>query len=115
VLIAEALQRKGYRCDIAASGREGQALIAALGSGYDAVICDLRMPDLDGPGLYRWMQTHHPALAERTLFVTGDALGPAAGRFLAESRRPVLEKPFVPAEVVRMIAGFPKHRVTDSA
>jgi hypothetical protein len=38
--------------------------------------------------------------------VTGDALGPAAGRFLAESRRPFLEKPFTPAEVARMIAGF---------
>ncbi len=107
VLIAEALGRHGYACDIASSGREGQALIAATGSDYDAVICDLRMPDLDGPALFRWMQVNHPALAERTLFITGDALGPAAGRFLAECRRPVLEKPFVPAEVARLLAEFP--------
>jgi hypothetical protein len=37
------------------------------------------------------------------MFVTGDALGPVAGRFLAESRRPVLEKPFTPAEIVRLV------------
>jgi two-component system NtrC family sensor kinase len=67
------------------------------------VICDLRMPDLDGPALFRWLSSHHPRLAGRTIFVTGDALGPVAGRFLAECRRPVLEKPFSPADVVRLV------------
>jgi PAS domain S-box-containing protein len=105
-LIAEALARRGYGCDVAGSGVEAQALIAAASGGYDAVICDLRMPDIDGPALFQWIKTNYPALVERLLFVTGDALGPAAGRFLAESRRPFLEKPFTPAEVARMIAGF---------
>lgn len=107
ILIAEVLRKHGYHCDVAASGREGQSLIAATGNGYDAVICDLRMPDLDGPALFRWLQIQHPALVDRTLFVTGDALGPVAGRFLAESRRPVLEKPFAPAEVLRLLAKLP--------
>lgn len=110
VLLAEALARAGYRCDVATSGREGQALIAANANAYDAVVCDLRMPDIDGPALFRWMQAHHPVLVDRTLFVTGDALGPAAGRFLAESGRPVLEKPFSPPEVARLVAGFPPRR-----
>lgn len=106
-LISEALSRKGYRSDLAGSGSEAQALIAA--GDYDAVICDLRMPDMDGPALFRWIKAHHPALVERMLFVTGDALGPAAGRFLAESGRPFLEKPFTPADVTRLIAGFARH------
>ena len=42
------------------------------GDSYDAVICDLRMPDLDGPALLRWMEKQHPALVERILFTTGD-------------------------------------------
>ncbi len=104
-LIAEALGRKGYRSDLAGSGTEAQAMIASAGD-YDAVICDLRMPDMDGPALFHWIKAHHPALVERILFVTGDALGPAAGRFLAESGRPFLEKPFTPADVARLIAGF---------
>jgi len=106
-LIAESLARKGYRSDVVGSGLEAQALIAS-GGDYDAVICDLRMPDMDGPALFRWIKSYHPALADRVVFVTGDALGPAAGRFLAESGRPFLEKPFTPAEVARLIAGFPQ-------
>jgi two-component system NtrC family sensor kinase len=107
VLLAEALRASGYACDIATSGREGQALIAARPGSYDAIVCDLRMPDVDGPALFRWMEAHHPDLASRTLFVTGDALGPAAGRFLASSERPVLEKPFAPADLVRLVTELP--------
>jgi PAS domain S-box-containing protein len=107
VLLAEAMRRAGFECDIAGGGIEAQALIAARAETYDAIVCDLRMPDLDGPALYRWIVSVHPALAERVLFVTGDALGPVAGRFLAESGRPVLEKPFTAAEVAGIVAGFP--------
>jgi CheY-like chemotaxis protein len=107
VLLAETLRTKGYVCDVATGGREAQSLIAACAGAYDALVCDLRMPDIDGPALFGWIEAHHPALASRTLFMTGDALGPAVGRFLAKSRRPVLEKPFVPAEVARLVAEFP--------
>jgi PAS domain S-box-containing protein len=107
-LIAEALERAGYRCDLASSGREAQGLIASCAGAYDAVVCDLRMPDIDGPALFRWIVVNHPALAERILFVTGDALGAAAGRFLAETRRPFLEKPFTPADVAQLVVGLPR-------
>jgi PAS domain S-box-containing protein len=103
VLLAQALRRAGYECDVAADGRAAQVFIKKAPGRYCAVVCDLRMPGLDGPGMFRWLAEHHPLLARRTVFVTGDALGPVAGRFLAESRRPVLEKPFTPAEIVRLV------------
>ena len=103
VLLAQALCRAGYECDIAENGLAAQVIIDKAPDRYGAVVCDLRMPGLDGPGLFRWLAEHHPRLAHRTMFVTGDALGPVAGRFLAESRRPVLEKPFTPADVVRLV------------
>ena len=87
-LVAESLRRSGYDCDLAANGREAQPLLLRHASAYHVVICDLRMPELDGPGLFRWIQANHPALAERVIFVTGDALGPVAGRFLAGCGRP---------------------------
>ena len=110
-VFAEALQRVGYSCDLAAGGNPAKVLIADNAVPYDAVVCDLRMPDLDGPGLFRWLQAERPDLAERTLFVTGDALGPAAGRFLAECGQPVLEKPFALADVIRLVLALPARSV----
>jgi PAS domain S-box-containing protein len=107
VLVAETLRNANYHCDVARSGREAQAKIAARAGAYDAIVCDLRMPDIDGPALFDWMGRHHPALTARTLFVTGDALGAAAGRFLAQCHRPVLEKPFAPADIVRLVGELP--------
>lgn len=111
-LFAEALGKAGFACDIATGGRAAQAMITARPGDYDAIVCDLRMPDIDGPKLFGWLSVHHPALAERTLFVTGDALGPVAGQFLADSGRPVLEKPFAPAEMVRIVSEFPPRHST---
>ncbi|MBX3582131.1 MAG: PAS domain S-box protein [Rhizobiaceae bacterium] len=106
-LVAEGLVKKGYEVDLAASGALAKELISTAAGRYDAVVCDLRMPDVDGPALFRWIAENHPPLTQRVLFVTGDALGPAAGRFLAESSRPFLEKPFTPSDVVRLVADFP--------
>lgn len=106
-LLSDVLCKLGYRCEIATGGREGQALIAARPETIDLILCDLRMPDVDGPTLFRWLQANHPALAGRVLFVTGDALGPAAGRFLSEAGRPVLEKPFTSTDVADLLQGFP--------
>ena len=62
------------------------------------------MPGIDGPALFTWMSEHRPHLCARTAFVTGDTLGAAAGAFLAHSGRPSLEKPFVPADLRRLMA-----------
>jgi hypothetical protein len=35
--------------------------------------------------------------------VTGDTLGQASERFLAEAKRPLLEKPFLPNDVRRLV------------
>jgi two-component system NtrC family sensor kinase len=106
-ILAEILLRDGFTCDIAGSGREARALIERAGADaprYDAVLCDLRMAEEDGPTFFRWLEETRPDLARRTAFVTGDTLGPATGRFLAECGRPVVEKPFVPSEIRKLVA-----------
>jgi CheY-like chemotaxis protein len=65
------------------------------------ILTDLRMPEMDGPELYRQVRQRWPHLAASMIFISGDALSPAVQRFLAEVDRPLLEKPFAPAEVRR--------------
>lgn len=91
----------GFRCDLAATGREAQRLLSD--HDYDVILCDLRLPDLSGEDLYRWLAESRRHLCRRTAFVTGDTMSPAADSFLAHSRRPVLEKPFVPEDVHRLV------------
>lgn len=59
---------------------------------------------IDGPALYREIVRCWPELAERVIFVTGDALSATVQGFLAESGRPLLEKPFTAADVRELLA-----------
>ena len=106
LLLAEGLQALGFRCEVADGGATARELLQQRD--YDVVLCDLRMPDMDGPALFAWMADAKPHLTTRTAFVTGDTLGLAAGAFLAKSGRPVLEKPFLPAELRRLIVELGK-------
>ena len=99
--LADFLSLEGFACDIAIGGPAAKARL--VHGDYDLVVSDLRMPDLDGPALYAFARTERPDLATRMGFATGDTLGAAAARFLAEVQRPVLEKPFMPEAVRRFL------------
>jgi PAS domain S-box-containing protein len=101
-VLADGLGLAGHTCVTAGGGRAAQRAIEE-GGDFDAIVCDLRMPDLDGPAFYRWLKERRPEMAAATIFMTGDALGQMARRFLGETGRPVLEKPFAPADLVRAL------------
>lgn len=100
--LGEILKAEGHSVVYAESGRVALEGLAA--GAFDLVISDLKMPDLDGPGLYNALREQNPSIAERMVFVTGDTLSPAARRFLDGANRPVIEKPFVPEDVRRALA-----------
>jgi PAS domain S-box-containing protein len=99
-ILSEMLTALGLRCQVVTSGKI--AIERIKEHDFDAVFCDVRLPDIDGPALYAWMTEHRPALCARIAFVTGDTLGHASERFLADARRPLLEKPFLPSDVRRV-------------
>lgn len=70
------------------------ALDAARREQFDVVVCDLRMSGLDGPAFYQILRREHPALAARTLFITGDLVSASSRAFLETTGQPVLAKPF---------------------
>jgi CheY-like chemotaxis protein len=86
---------------LAANGREG--LTALQGRAYDVILCDIRMPDLDGPGFYREVEHVYPHLAARIIFLTGDVLSPEVQAFFDQVGCLRLVKPFQAREVRRLI------------
>jgi CheY-like chemotaxis protein len=103
-MVAEVLGRDGHQIVLAGSGRE--ALGRLDGAAFDLILSDLRMPDLDGPGLYRELVARAPLLARRMVFLTGDVLAPETGSFLDEVRLPVLEKPIDPYDLRLKVRSF---------
>ncbi len=91
------LQRDGHTVETAANGR--LALTKCQERDYDMILCDLRMPELDGPGFYRELQRRGSSLCQRVLFLTGDTLDPEARAFLEQVALPHLNKPFTAAMI----------------
>ena len=95
--------------EIAAGRLSSQALTGAYldriaAREYDLVLSDLRMPVLDGPGLYRALFQGHSEVISRLAFITGDSLSTEIQSFLRDAKRPCLEKPFLPEDVLRLVA-----------
>lgn len=91
-LMRDMLESAGY--DVATAESGALALAFLDEARFDAIVSDLRMPDMDGPALWRGVVEHHPVLAQRMLFVTGDTLSPDARDFLRTARCSALDKPF---------------------
>jgi CheY-like chemotaxis protein len=57
------------------------------------VVCDLRMPGMDGYAFHEQLRQERPGLASRTIFITGDVIATSSSRS-SVARQPVLTKPF---------------------
>jgi two-component system response regulator MprA len=90
--VGKALERSGYMVEAVESGL---AAVAALQQhNYRAIICDVRMPFLDGVSFYDELEKDHPEEAKKVVFVTAFAREPTVQAFLERIDRPVVEKPF---------------------
>lgn len=91
-LIADMLADLGFAADVQQDAR--RALVSALNRDYSLIICDMKMPVLDGQHFYRALAEAGSPLVSRFLFVTGDVLGLATQEFLRKHRLPYIAKPF---------------------
>jgi PAS domain S-box-containing protein len=83
----------------ARNGREALDLVRAGGT-FDAMLCDLMMPELSGIELHELLVQDDPELAKRTVFLTGGAFSGRAQSFLDAVGQPHVEKP-VDFKIVR--------------
>jgi len=100
-VLAEMLAVDGHRIDVAQNG--ALALDRLRRGTYDLVLSDIRMPELDGLGLYQEVRRLHPEMARRFVFLTGDRLNAETGKFLATAGAPSLGKPFHLDEVLSVV------------
>lgn len=98
--VGDALTDAGFAVDRAADGEE--ALGRVRERDYDLIVCDLKMPRLDGPAFFAALSEEKPALARRVIFVTGDVAGTDAERFLESSGCRWLAKPFRLRDLLRL-------------
>ena len=95
------LRRDGYLVGTASNGRHALALLQERH--YDVILCDLHMPDLDGPAFYAILARQYPVLRQRVIFLTGNTGGSANRTFLTQCGRPWLRKPCPIATIRRAI------------
>ncbi len=61
---------------------------------FDAVLCDLMMPEVSGVDVYAWIQSEAPELAQKVVFMTGGAFTARARDLLERVPNRHIEKPF---------------------
>jgi PAS domain S-box-containing protein len=99
MMLKEILAKDGYEVVISSDGMEALELLGDRH--FDAILCDIRMPRLDGPSLLQSLQERSPELARKLLLMTGDVLRAAA--LPPDVGVRLLEKPLDPAEVRRRV------------
>ena len=70
---------------------------------FDAIICDVMMPDLSGLELHQMVADHAPELAERFLLISGGTHNGELSQQVQRSPLPFLHKPFTPQQLRSMV------------
>ena len=96
-LVADVLREDGHDVEAVMDSQEG--LLRVSRRCYDLIICDLRMPRLDGPAFYDALVRARSTAQHRILFITGDTLGPHTVEFLKSHQLQFLTKPFLVEEL----------------
>jgi signal transduction histidine kinase/FixJ family two-component response regulator len=87
-----------YDVVVAPGGPEALAILEK-DQAFDAILCDLMMPDTDGVAVYEHLCQSAPALASKLAFVSGGALGERLAYLDKKDRPALLKKPFEPAKL----------------
>ena len=91
-LVRRVLAGAGY--DVESTTLSRRALVMIERTAYDAVIADVKMPELSGQELYGRACQIRPEMAGRFIFITGDIDGEDTREFLDQSRCSYFMKPF---------------------
>lgn len=85
--------------------REGRAALDRIAAGerFDVILCDLSMPGFSGMDFHAELVRRKSALADRVIFISGDAFSVAHRAFLDSVANPWVVKPFYAGEVRELV------------
>ena len=109
LIYQQLLEMHDYEVSTASDGI--LALKQVLNDEVDAVLCDLRMPELEGDLFYSAVERAKPDLCHRFIFITGAAEDPKYHAFLSQVKSPVLRKPVQPAKLLEELQKLLQSRV----
>ena len=90
--LKKTLEEQDYRVTVVPNGAEGVQKI--LAADFDAIVCDMVMPNFPGDMFYLAVQRSRPHLCQRFIFMTGHQDNPKIAQFIEQTRALVLWKPF---------------------
>jgi DNA-binding NtrC family response regulator len=95
------LADENFLVDVAFDGEE--ALLKVKAYVYDAILCDLKMPNVRGDEFYLKAMQIRPDLVGRFIFITGYGTDPEVRQFLVEHEVKFLLKPFPIKGLIRCV------------
>lgn len=102
-VVCNAIENLGHHAD--GFGEVKIALEAMEKKHYDLILSDIKMPDIDGKGLYEALKAKNSSLAEKLLFMSGDTIG-LKDEFLQQFKDRIIDKPFSIARLQDRINEF---------
>lgn len=102
--ISEVLRADGY---VVQTAGDGEAALRELRQHeFDVVLCDWKMPGMNGQQLYSRLSEENMEACRRFVFMTGDVINTRMEAFLKEQQRPCLAKPFSISQFRSAVAKF---------
>jgi two-component system NtrC family sensor kinase len=91
MLVEGILEGEGFDADFVTNGEDALSLIRS--GEYSFIICDIKMPQMNGIEFYKRVKEMNADLAGRMLFMTGDT-SPETVEFVNSTGNRILAKPF---------------------
>lgn len=105
-MLARALRRRGRKVGAAGDGASG--LSAALAEDFDVVICDVRMPGMDGITFLEALKAERPTV--EVIMVTGSPTSWTSTRAAELGAFAYLAKPYNLAAIESLVEAAAKRR-----
>lgn len=90
--------------DVRVANRAEAAFQMVQDEQFDAILCDIKMPDMDGIAFYNRLQQLQGQPCPYLIIMTGDTNSARTDEFLRHTALPVLKKPFGGQELLTALA-----------